>query len=159
MDPPAVLLQDAHLGREFGQCPVEGRKRRDHLLSQLIHERFGLVRLPQGLVVLLPLFLKIFGEVIIGIALLVGTHDPQLTATQSLAQDLQHTEFVVHAVDALFPILVFLDHHLLPHRAHYPFERDVFIYRIIDAGCPRVALDQMQGTHDGLVHAIARAHV
>ena len=63
MNPPAVLLQDTHIGREFGQRQVEGLQSRDHLLLQGVHERFGLVRLSQRLIVLLALFLKVFGEV------------------------------------------------------------------------------------------------
>ena len=129
------------------------------MLLQRLHERLSLVRLPQGLVVLLPLFLKIFGEVIVGIAVFVGTHDPQFTTAQPLAQGLKHTEFVVHAVDPLFPILVLLEHHLLPHRAHHPCERNILVHRVIDARCPSVALDQVQGTHDGLMHAIGRTHI
>jgi hypothetical protein len=30
---------------------------------------------------------------------------------------------------------------------------------VIDARCPRVAFDEVQGAHNGLVHAITRAHV
>src|SRR6266700_4580252 len=66
MDPAAVLLQDAHFGSEFGQCPVEGLQSRDHLLLQGVHERLGLIRLPQGFIVFRSLFLKVFGEVVIG---------------------------------------------------------------------------------------------
>src|SRR5437588_4576345 len=159
MDPAAVLLQDAHLGSEFGQRPVEGLQSSDHLLLQGVHERLGLVRLPQGFIIFHSLFLKVFGEVVIGIAVLVGTHDPQFTTAQPLAQGLKHTAFVVHAVDTLFSILVLLDHHLLPHRAHHTFDRHILIHRVIDAWRYRVALDQVQGAHDGLVHAIARTHV
>src|SRR5205085_11439751 len=48
---------------------------------------------------------------------------------------------------------------LLPHRAHHTFDRHILIHRVIDAWRSRVALDQVQGAHDGLVHAIARTHV
>ena len=147
-DPATGFGQDLHV-RVLWQGAVEGRKGLGQLPPHLGDERVGVVGEVQRGIVGGPLGVEVRRHILVGVAVAVGAPDPDLLASQLLAEGLQYADLEGDAVDARLAVLVRLQDGFLPGVAHYTLERDLLVGRVAEHLTVGVLLHQGQARSTG----------
>jgi hypothetical protein len=106
---------------------IQGPKRLTHFGLEIGDEAIGFERQLQRLIIRYALRLEVGREVLIGVAVSVGTDDPDLFAAQLFAKGLQNADFIGDPVDALPPLGILLDNGFSPESAHDIVDRHHFL--------------------------------
>ena len=118
-DPPATSPQDANV-RVLREAAVERLKRLDHVGAHASNEGLGVPRQAERGVVRVPVDLEVGRQILVGVAVAVGTHDPDLLAAQPLAQRFQDADLVGDPVDPLPALAVRLEDGVPPSSGTTP---------------------------------------
>jgi hypothetical protein len=106
---------------------IQGPERLAHFDLEIGEEAIGFERQLQCLIIRYALGLEIRREVLIGVAISVGTDDPDLFAAQLFAKGLQNADLIGDPVDALPPLSILLDNGFSPESAHDIVDRHYFL--------------------------------
>ncbi|MDT0543025.1 hypothetical protein RND15_09860 [Streptomyces sp. DSM 41529] len=147
-DRPGLPLGDVQPG-QLRHFVVEQGQLGRHLLAQLVDEHRGVQGLAQLPVVLRPPGLEVLGQVLIGVAPLVGADHPDLLALELIAQGLEGHDLVDHAHHPASAALVGAVHDFRPVPAHRLVDRHRLAQRVVRR-VPRVRVPRHQ--RQGLDH-------
>jgi hypothetical protein len=130
--------------------------------------QFGFLRSDEGFSILLKLECRIvrralgteiLGDIAIGIAIFPRPFDPDFFAPNALAQELQHRNLIIDAVDPRIASGIRLDHDVAPHRLDHALDRHIVAAGKRD-GRPlaiSILFEQGQGSNERAVDLIIRA--
>lgn len=105
-------------------------------------------------------FLEVGGEVLVGVAPVVGADDPDLLAAQPLPERLEGHDLVGHAHHPLPAAGVGAVDQLGPVAVHPVVDRDALTGRVVgDVAGAGVAADQAEGGDDGLMGGVGGAEL
>jgi hypothetical protein len=152
LDRPRVApFGDLQPGQSLAaQGVVERRQLGVHLLTQFLDEPLRVQGLAELGVVLRPVGLEGLGQIVVGVAPLLGADHPDLLAPQLLPQGLEHPALVHAAQDPLPGFAVGPVHQLHQLARDDPVDRDLLAERVaLDpvGHVGLVPLDQSQGVH------------
>ena len=99
---------------------------------------------------------KVRWDIVVGVAIPGGTRDPDFFTPEAFPQRLEHTNFIVDAVDMLGTVGTHLDEHLLHLWTEDPLNGHVRVgHRLLAALA--MAVEPRQGIDHGLVGRVVRA--
>jgi hypothetical protein len=85
-----------------------------HVLYEALDERVCFSGVMQGLIIDLSLLAKVGRQIVIGVAMAVGSYRPGLPHPHFLPQRLQHTHFIIEPAHLFRPILLLFYHKFTP---------------------------------------------
>ena len=121
-DPAAAALEYENIG-VGGQPGIEHGERLGHVFLHARNESVGVPGKPEGGIVFVPSGLEVRWQIFVGIAISIGTFDPDLLATQPLPQCLQRANLIGDPVDPAPIPGVALGYGVTPGDRHDTVER------------------------------------
>src|SRR5579875_1345139 len=157
MNPAPASSKNFDLWGKLRHSCIQGGKRLLHGRLDRVGELLGHGWLFDRFVVILALCLKVRGQVIIWITIAVRPYDPDFLTAHFVAYCLQHTDFVVNAIDLFFAFLVFLHYQVTPLGSHNILDRNTLFLWVILPGTMHIILHESDRPNNRAIEVIISA--